>query len=158
LRLIELVSVYARRERDVAGGQEEDPVAMVALAEVQGTGALNMRSVSGSDLYTESASEGATDVGGGVYGEDVAEKLWASGPGEDGLPESDLDVGELSASEDLLAADSCGLGDLEGERPRIDAHPEIEGTGFPSFLGEADRIDSRPQDFKGIKELVHLFT
>jgi hypothetical protein len=129
-----------------------------ALAEVQGTGALEVRRVSGSDLNTESASEGATDVGGGIYGEDVVEKPWASGPGKDGLPESDLDVGELSGGEDLLAADGHGLGVLEGERPRIDARPEIEGTGFPFFLGKADRIDGRPQDSKGIEELVHLFT
>lgn len=158
LALIELVAVHARRESNVAGGQEEDPVAFAALAEVQGTGALEVRSVSGSDLNTKSASEGATDVSGGVYGEDVVEKPWANGLGEDGLPESDLDVGELSSGEDLLAADGGGLGGLEGERPRIDAHPEIEGTGFPFFLGEADRIDGRPQDFKGIEELVHLFT
>ena len=30
--------VCARRERDVADGQEEDPVALAALTEVQGTG------------------------------------------------------------------------------------------------------------------------
>ena len=41
---------------------------------------------------------------------------------------------------------------------RIDVHLEIEGTGFPFFLGEADRIDGGPQDFKGIKELVDQFT
>jgi hypothetical protein len=55
-------------------------------------------------------------------------------PGEDGLPKGNLDVGELSVGEDPLAADSRGLGTLEGERPRCDAHPEIERTGFPSFL------------------------
>jgi hypothetical protein len=115
LALIELVAVYTRRERDVAGSQEEDSVALAALAEVQGTGALEVRSVSGSDLNTESASEGATDAGGGVCGANVVEKLWASGPGEDGLPESDFDVGELSGGKDLLAADSRSLGDLQGE-------------------------------------------
>lgn len=59
----------------MASGQEEDPVALVALAEVRGTGDLEVRSVSGSDLNTENAREGATDVGGGVYGEGVVEKL-----------------------------------------------------------------------------------
>ncbi len=34
------------------------------------------------------------------------------------------------------------IGDLKGERPGDDAHPEIEGTGFPFFLGKADRNDS----------------
>ena len=87
----------------------------------------------------------------------MVEKLYASEPGEDGLPESDFDVRELSGGEDLLAA-GRGLGDLEGERPRIDAHPEVEGTGILFFLGEADRIDGRPQDLKGIEELIHLFT
>ena len=48
---------------------------MAAFAEVQGPVGLEVRSVSRSDLNTESASEGATDVGGGVYGEDVVEKL-----------------------------------------------------------------------------------
>jgi hypothetical protein len=74
LALVELVVVYARWERDVAGGQEEDPVALAAL---------EGRSVSGSDQNTESTSEGATDIGGGVYGEEVVEKLYANGPGED---------------------------------------------------------------------------
>lgn len=145
----------------MAGSQEEDPVTLATLAEIQGTGALELRSVSGRDLHTESASEGATDVtdvGGGVYGARVVEKFWASGPGEDGLPKSDLDVGELSGSDDLLAADGRGLGGLEGERSKIYAHPEIEGSGFFSFLGETDRIDGRPLDLKGIEELVHLFT
>jgi hypothetical protein len=41
---------------------------------------------------------------------------------------------------------------------RFDTHPEIEWTGFPSCLGEVDRVDGRPLDFKGIKELVDLFT
>ena len=90
----------------------------------------------------------------------MVEKLWASGPGEDRLPESDLDVGELSGGEDLLAADGRDLGVLEGERPRMNAHPEIEGAGFFFTLSnsEADRIDGRPQDSKGIEELVDLFT
>jgi len=62
--------VCAQRERDVAGGQEEDPVALAT--EVQSTGALEVRS---------------------------------GRPGEDGLPEGDLDIGELSISKDPLAAD-----------------------------------------------------
>jgi hypothetical protein len=48
LALIELVVVYARREKDVAGGQEEDPVALASLAEVRGIGAFEERSVSGA--------------------------------------------------------------------------------------------------------------
>jgi len=99
---------------------------LAALAEVQGTSAFEVRSVLGSDLNTESASEGTTDIGGGVYGEDEIEKPWANGPGEDRLPEGDLDIRELSGGEDPLAADGRSLGNLEGERPRIDAHPEIE--------------------------------
>ena len=67
----------------MAGGQEEDPIALVALAEVRGTGDLGVRNISGRDLNTESASEGATDVGVGVYGEGVVEKLYTSGPGEE---------------------------------------------------------------------------
>jgi hypothetical protein len=47
---------------------------------------------------------------------------------------------------------------LATSRTGIDTHPEIEGTGFPFFLGEADRIDGGPQDLKGIEELVHPFT
>jgi hypothetical protein len=87
------------------------------------------------------------------------ERTWLrSCTSEDGLPESNSDVRELSGGEDILTADGRGLGNLEGERPRIDAHPEVEGTSFPFFLGEADRIDGRPQDLKGIEELVHLFT
>ena len=75
---------------------------------------------SGSDLNTEGGSEGATYVGGGVYGGYVVENLRAGGPGEDGhqVPEGDLDVGELSVGEDPLAADGGGLCALEGEGPR----------------------------------------
>ena len=47
---------------------------------------------------------------------DVFEKLWPSGPGEDGLPESDVE--ELSSREDLLAADGRGLSGPKGERPK----------------------------------------
>ncbi len=53
LVLIELVAVCARRERDVGGSQEEYPVAWATLAEVQGTGALKVRSVLGSDEHQE---------------------------------------------------------------------------------------------------------
>ena len=44
------------------------------------------------------------------------------------------------------------------ERLRFYANPEIERTYFPSYLGEADRINGRPLDSKGIKELIYLFT
>ena len=87
----------------------------------------------------------------------MIEKLWARRADGNRLPESDLNVGELSGSEDVLTADSRGLGDFKGERPRDDAHPEIEGTGFPFYLSEADRIDGQPQYLEGIKKLVHLF-
>ena len=88
----------------------------------------------------------------------MVEKFWASGPGEDRLPESDLDVGELGGGEDLLAAYGRDLGTLKRERPRMNAHPEIEGAGFFFSLSKADRVDGRPQNSKGIKELVDLFT
>lgn len=120
---IQLVTVCGQGESDLAGGREEDLVALAALVEVQGTGTLEVRSGSGSDLNTESGSEGATYVSGGVYGGDVVEKLQAGGPDEDRLPEGDLDVGELSVGEDPLADDGRGLGALEGERHRFDAHP-----------------------------------
>jgi hypothetical protein len=163
LPLIGLVAVYARRERDVARSQEEDAVALAALTKVQSTGSLKVRSVLRSNLNTEGTSEGATNVSSGVffsYVGDMSKKLWASGPGEDRLPESNLDVGELSGGEDLLAADGRGLGGLEREGPRMNPDPEIEGAGFFCTLSnsEADRINGRPQDSKGIEELVDLFT
>ena len=44
---------------------------------------------------------------------------WTSGPSEDGLPGSNLDVGELSGDEDLLAAISRGIrrGRMENQSP-----------------------------------------
>ena len=55
---MELVVVYAWRERDMGGGQEEGPI----------TWAWCPRSEECfvADLNTESASEGAADAGGGV--------------------------------------------------------------------------------------------
>ena len=99
----------------MAGSQEENPFVLTALAEVQSTGTLEVRSGSESDLKTESGSERATYVGGGINGE---EKPRADRPGEDGLPRGDLDIGELSFGEDLLAAGSRDLGVRERERER----------------------------------------
>jgi hypothetical protein len=113
---IRLVTMCALRESDVACSQEEDMVAYAALAEVQGTGAFQVRYGSGSNLNTEIGSQWATYVGNGVEGGDMVEKPRASGPGVDGLPEGDLDVGELCVSEDPLAADGCDLGVFEGQR------------------------------------------
>lgn len=64
-----------------------------------GVGALVTRGVPGSDLNTERVSEGAKYVGGGVHEGDVVENSRVGG-----LPEGDLDVGELSVDEELLAA------------------------------------------------------
>lgn len=80
---------------------------------------------------------------------------WVSGSGEDGFPVSDLNIRELSGGEDLLAAGGRGLSDLEGEKPRIGAHSELEVTGFPFFL--AKRTGSMV-GHKTSKESRNLYT
>ena len=97
--LIKFAVVCRRQSNDMVGGQKKDPVALAAFAEVQGVGALVTRGVPGSDLNTERVSEGAKYVGGGVHEGDMVEKSRVGG-----LPEGDLDVGELSVDEDLPAA------------------------------------------------------
>lgn len=97
--LIKFAVVCRRQSNDMVGGQKKDPVALAAFAEVQGVGALVTRGVPGSDLNTERVSEWAEYVGGGVHEGDMVEKSRVGG-----LPEGDLDVGELSVDEDLPAA------------------------------------------------------
>ena len=91
---------------------------------------------------------------------DVVEGLRSSEPGEDGLAERDFDVDNLILQENLLAAHGCVLGVFGGESPGHDAHPEEKGTSLSiaSDLGEANRVDARPLDSKGIKVLVDLST
>lgn len=144
---IQLVGVHGWWESDVAGGQNEDSVSLATLTEIQGTGTLKVRSVSRSDLDTKSRSEGVTD-GSVVIEGDVTEKPWTSRLGEDGLPEGDLSVGEMSVRKDFLAAIGSGPGMFEGQGSRRDTHPEVERTCFLSFLSEANGIDGRPLDPK----------
>jgi hypothetical protein len=54
-----------------------------------------VRSVFGSGLDAERGSEGAPDVGDGVFGGVVFKKPWATRPDVERLPKGDLDVGEV---------------------------------------------------------------
>jgi len=153
LAMIEVV-VVLHRESDMASSDNDDPLAIATLVEVQGSGALVIRCLQGSNLQAKSGSEGTAYVGGGKVGGDVIEQLWASGLGVDSLPEGDLDIGNVSVAENVLAAVGRCLGILVGQSPRKDANPEMERTGFPSLLGESDRVDGSPLHGTGIEVLI----
>ena len=135
------------------GRKYEDLCTVAAFAEVESSGALSVRSGSGSDFQTECGSERTTYVSGWVKGGEVFVELRASRPGEERLPERNLDVGELKLLEKALATDSCDLGVLAGERPGLYADPSNGGTGGTRVLldlDEADTVDSSPHNVNGI--------
>ena len=49
---------------------------------------------------------------------------------------------EISTGKYHLAAGSSSLGNLEGQSPQINANPEAQGAGLPSFLRKAYRINA----------------
>jgi hypothetical protein len=153
---VELVTPCVRRDNDMPGRKDEDSLAFAAFADIDTSGALKV-SGSGGDLQTECGSEWTAYVGGCVYGGDVIEELLTGGPGEERLPERDLDVGDLELLEKFLETDGRDLGVLAGERPGLHAHPKKNGTGILSDLGEAGNVDSRPLDVNGIQVLGDLW-
>lgn len=68
---VELVMPCVRRDNDMPGRKDEDPLAFAAFADVDTPGALKARSGSSSDLQTECGSEWTAYVCGCVHGEDV---------------------------------------------------------------------------------------
>jgi hypothetical protein len=157
---VEVVTISARRENHMAGRKEEDPVAFAAFADIEAFDTFKMRSGFGSNPQTECGSKSAAYGGSWVTvnGADVVKELRTSGPGEDRLPECNLNVGDLRLRENLFAADGRDLGVDAGECPGHHAYPEEKGTGFLSGLGEGDRVSARPLDGNGIKVLVDLST
>jgi hypothetical protein len=158
LAVVELVIIFARRENNMAGRKEEDPIAFAAFAEVETTGTFEVRVGIGSDFETECGSEWAAYVDGWIKGEDVVEESRAGGPGEDRLAERNLNASDLRVCESLLTAHRCVLCVLTGESPGHHAHPKEKGTGFLSNFSEADRVDACPPEANRIKVLVDLST
>ena len=91
---IGLIEVFGRWESDMAGGQKEDSLALAALAEVYGTGALKVRSIFGSDLNAKRGSKGIPDVSNGIFRRVVFKKSWATRLDIKGFPEGYLNVRE----------------------------------------------------------------
>lgn len=60
--------------------------------------------------------------------------------------------GELSAGEDLLAANGRMLGDFEGERPRVNAYPE------PASPHSSAKLTGSIVDHKTLREPRNLYT
>jgi len=162
LMAVEVVTICARREDNMASRKDEDSVALTTFADVEASGAFDVRGGFGSDLQTECRSKWSAYICVWVNAGDVAKELRTGGPGEDQLPECNLDsdVGDLRLRKNVLAADGCDLGVVAGECPGHHAHPEEKGTSLsiPSDLGKADRVDARPLDSKGIKVLVDQST
>ena len=151
---VKLVTMVARREKSVAGRKEENPIAFAAFAEVETTGAFEVRIGLGCDWKTERGSEWATYVGGCVGAAAVVEELQTSGPGEDGLAECNLDAGDLRLREDILAAIGHFLSLPAGECPGHYAHPKGQWTGFISDLGKADRVNAGLPEVNGVKVFI----
>ena len=55
--LVELVTIFARRENNMAGRKKEHPIAFAAFAEVKTTGAFELRGGFGSDWDTKCRSK-----------------------------------------------------------------------------------------------------
>ena len=155
---VELVTIFARRENNMAGRKEETPIAFTAFAEVETTSTFEVRVGFGSDLETESGSEWAACVGGWVDGGDVFEELRTSEPGEDRFAKCYLNAGDLRLCENLLAVHGRVLGVLARESPGHHTHPKKKGTGFLSDLSKADRVNACPPEANGIEILVDLLT
>jgi hypothetical protein len=81
------------------------------------------------------------------------QELRTGRPGEDGLPELDVDVGDLKFLKKSLATDGRNPGVLARKRLGLHPDPKNNGTGDLSEVGgdsETDNIDTRPQDPNGI--------
>ena len=98
------------------GSKDEDPLAVAAFGDVDTSGALSVRSGSGSDWQTECGRERTANVGGCVVGRDASEELRTGRPGEDGLPELNVGVGDLKFPKKPPAADDSKPGVLARER------------------------------------------
>ena len=155
---VEVVATYARRENDMAGRKDEDPVAFAAFANIEASGAFEVRCIFCSNLQTECRSKSVAYVGSWVHTGDVVEELRTGRPDDDRLSECDLDVSNLKLCKNPLAADGRDPGIITGESPGHHAHPKEKGTGFLSDLGEADRVNARPLYGNRIKVLVDLAT
>ena len=149
---VKLVRDCAPRENEMPGRKDEDPLAVAAFGDVDTSGALSVRSGSGSDPQAECGGERTANADGSVAAVDVFEELRTGRPGEDGLPELDLDVGDLKFIKSS-AADGRNPGVLARERLGLHPDPKNNRTGDLSEVGgdsETDNIDTRPRDPNGI--------
>jgi hypothetical protein len=122
--------MFARRENNMAGRKEEDPISFATSTEMETTGAFNVRVGFGSDSETEYKSEWVAYIGGWVKEGDTAEELRASESGEDRLAGCDLDTGDLRIRENPLAVHGRLLGVLAGES-RASCPPKGKGDRLP---------------------------
>jgi len=138
----------------VTSGEEEDPTALTALAEIETARSFEVREGLGSNLKTKCRSEGNAYVDCWIDGEDVVEELLSCVPGVDRLTERNLDVGDRILQEEVLAARGRAFGLVEEERAGQYAHPQEEGTRFLFGFGKADGVDARPLELDRVEELV----
>jgi hypothetical protein len=118
------------------GSKDEDPLAVAAFGDVDTSGALSVRSGSGSDWQTECGRERTANVGGCVVGRDASEELRTGRPGEDGLPELNVGVGDLKFPKKPPAADDSKPGVLARERLGLHPDPKNDGTGVLSDVAK----------------------
>jgi len=97
------------------GRKDEDPLAVAAFEDVDTSSAFSRRSGSGSNWQTECGSERTANADGSVAAVDMFEELRISRPGEDGLPELDVNVGDLKFPKESSAADGHNPGVLARE-------------------------------------------
>ena len=109
---VKLVRDCVPRENEMPGRKDEDPLAVAAFGDVDTSGALSVRSGSGSDPQTKCGSERTADADGCVIEVDIMmfQELRTGRPGEDGLPELDVDVGDLKFIKKSSAADGRNPG------------------------------------------------
>lgn len=93
--------------------KKEDVVAFASFANVEASGAFEIRCGFGSNLQAKCRSEWAAYIDSwvflGVTRREVVHELRTGEPREDRLPERDLDVGDVRSREDILAGDGRDL-------------------------------------------------
>ena len=84
----------------MGAGEEEDTLAILALAEVESASTFKVGSLQGRDGEAESGSKGFAELRDGVVQRVEREHLWASDrASDDGLTEANLEVAKASLSQ-----------------------------------------------------------
>ena len=142
-----------RRASDVSACQNGDTVVVSRKAEVQSSCAFVKWECTTRDGEAESWSEWFAQVGDLVDERVEGEQLWSNSTIYNRLDESDFDVGEASAGEDVLDDGCTSNSSLVGEGTGVhaDAYDErAEWLGLPS-IGVGEGVDAGPNDVVGLE-------